>query len=78
MRHDKGFPSKRKSKNERNKNVLQGEGNYEAARNFNEAEQKFVASGRVLPAARAAAPKSVAEQRELLAAERKGKRRARK
>lgn len=78
MRHDKDLPKRRKSRNDRAKDELQGEGNYEAARNFNEAEQKFVASGRVPAAAQAAAPKSEAEQQDLLAAEREGKRRARK
>jgi hypothetical protein len=53
-----------------------GEGNYEAAREFNEAERKFVASGKVAAAARAAAPKSEAERQEMIAAELEGKRRA--
>ena len=56
---------------------VQGEGNYVAAREFNDAERKFVASGMVDAAARAAAPKSEAEQQEMLAAEEEGKRRAR-
>jgi hypothetical protein len=55
---------------------VQGEGNYKAAREFNEAERKFVVSGKVADAARAAAPKTDAEQREMIAAEEKGKRRA--
>jgi len=55
---------------------VQGEGNYEAARVFNEAERKFVASGKVPAAARAAAPKSEAERQAMLAAEQEGKRRA--
>lgn len=55
---------------------VQGEGNYKAAREFDDAEKKFVASGKVPAAARAAAPKSAAEQREMLAAEQAGKRRA--
>lgn len=78
MRHDKDLPKTRKSKNDPSKDDLQGEGNYEAARNFNEAERKFVTSGRVPEAARAATPKSEAEQQDLLAAEREGKRRAKK
>lgn len=57
---------------------VQGEGNYEAAREFNEAERKFVESGKVPAAARAAAPRSDAEAEELLAAEQEGKRRAKK
>jgi hypothetical protein len=58
------------------KGGVQGEGNYEAARAFNEAERKFVASGRVAAAARAAAPKSEAERQALFAAEEEGRRRA--
>ena len=59
-----------------NKDGVQGEGNYEAARNFNEAERKFVASGKVAAAARAAAPTTDAERQEMAAAEQEGKRRA--
>jgi hypothetical protein len=55
---------------------VQGEGNYTAARAFNEAERKFVASGKVAAAARAAAPKTDAERQEMVAAEQEGKRRA--
>ncbi len=57
---------------------IQGEGNYEAARAFNESERKFVESGRVPAAASAAAPKSESEQEELLAAEQEGMRHAKK
>lgn len=59
------------------KDVVHGEGNYEAARRFNEAEHDFVASGRAVSAARNAAPKSEREARELLDAERKSRARAR-
>jgi hypothetical protein len=55
---------------------VQGEGNYDAARQFDEAERKFVESGKVEAAARAAAPRSEAEQEEMLDAERKGRSRA--
>jgi hypothetical protein len=55
---------------------VQGEGDYQAAREFNKLERKFVASGRVAAAARAAAPKSATEQREMSDAERKGKQRS--
>ena len=55
---------------------VQGEGNYQAARQFNEAERKFVASGKVPAAARAATPKSEAEQQAMFAAEEEAKRRA--
>jgi hypothetical protein len=57
---------------------VQGEGNYDAARNFNSAERRFIAQGKVPAAARAAAPRSAAEQQEMLAAELAGKRRAKK
>jgi hypothetical protein len=60
------------------KDDVHGEGNYEAAREFNEAERKFVASGKVAPAARAAAPTTEAERQTMLAAEEEGKRRAKK
>jgi hypothetical protein len=55
---------------------VQGEGNYDAARAFDEAERRFVESGKVDAAARAAAPKSEAERREMEAAEQEGRRRA--
>lgn len=58
------------------KDGVQGEGNYTAAREFNEAERKFVASGKVGAAARAAAPTTEAERQAMLAAEKEGKRRA--
>jgi len=58
------------------KDGVQGEGNYTAARAFNEAERKFVASGKVAAAARAAAPKTDAERQDMVAAEQEGKRRA--
>jgi len=57
---------------------IQGEGNYDAAREYNAEQQEFVASGKVPGAARAAAPKSEAEQAEMLEAERIGKERAKK
>jgi hypothetical protein len=52
--------------------ALEGEGSYTAARAFDDAERKFVESGRV----GAAAPKTDAERRDMLAAEAAGKRRA--
>ena len=57
---------------------IQGEGNYQAAREFNDAEIKFVASGKVPAAILAASPKSATELREMLAAEQAGKRQAKK
>ena len=61
---------------EMSKDGVQGEGSYKAAREFNDAERKFVASGKVAAAARAAVPKSEAERQEKFAAEEEGKRRA--
>lgn len=55
---------------------VHGEGNYAAAREFNDAESKFVASGKVAAAARAAAPATEAERQAMAAAEEEGKRRA--
>ncbi len=57
---------------------IQGEGNYEAAQAFNDKQRKFVESGKVPAAARAAAPKSNAERQEMIAAEKAGRRRAKK
>lgn len=64
--------------NESPANDVQGEGDYESARAFNAAERKFVESGKVSAAARAAAPKSEAVNQELIAAERETAERARK
>lgn len=52
---------------------VQGEGNYEAAREYDDAQRAFVESGKVEQAARDAAPKSAEEERELLDAEREGR-----
>jgi hypothetical protein len=60
----------------RQSDEMQGEGNYDAAREYNAEQQEFVASGKVPAAARAAAPKSEAERAEMLEAERRGKERA--
>lgn len=49
---------------------IQGEGNYTAAKEFDDAEKAFVQSGRVEAAARNAAPKSKAEAADLDRAER--------
>ena len=55
---------------------VHGEGNYAATRQYDDATKKYVESGRVEDAARAAAPKSESEAREMDAAEAAGKRRA--
>jgi len=67
---------KHPASNDPHHDSVQGEGNYEAAREFNEAERKFVQSGKVDAAARAAAPKDDAESQQLLDAEQKAKSRA--
>ena len=51
----------------------QGEGNYEAARRYDDAQKRFVESGKVEPAADAAAPQSEAQAQELKRAEEIGK-----
>ena len=51
------------------KQNVYGEGNYEASRQYNEATKKFVESGRVDEAARAAAPKSPQEAADMKQAE---------
>lgn len=53
------------------KNVY-GEGNYKASREYNDATKKFVESGRVDDAARAAAPGSAQEATEMKQAEKAG------
>ena len=51
---------------------VQGEGNYEAAKEYNDATRKFVQSGKVEAAAPGAAPKTPAEAAEMKAAEAAG------
>ena len=53
--------------------ALQGEGNYEAGRRYDEAQKRFVDAGRVDEAAEQAAPKSGAEADALRRAEDAGK-----
>ena len=55
---------------------VQGEGNYEAAKQYDDAQRKFVKSGQVEKAARDASPKSTAEEEEMRRAEEKGRRHA--
>lgn len=55
---------------------MQGEGNREAANNFNEAQQKFVKSGRVAEASQNTKPKSREEADELERAETRARSRA--
>jgi hypothetical protein len=55
---------------------LQGEGNYDAAKAFDDAQKKFVDQGKAEQAARDAAPKNDKEQEELERAEREGRQHA--
>jgi len=52
---------------------VQGEGNYKAAEEYDEAQRKFVKSGKVDQAARDAEPKSKAEAEEMQRAEEAGR-----
>lgn len=56
-----------------NPNKEYGEGNYKAARQYNEATREFAQSGKVEPAAEEARPRSPQEARELAEAEAKGR-----
>jgi hypothetical protein len=58
------------------KHNAHGEGNYEAARKYNEGLRNFIRSGRVGRAARAAEPASEVEALQMAAAETEGRRRA--
>jgi hypothetical protein len=55
---------------------VHGEGNYAASRDYNERTKRFVESGKVEEAARAAEPGSEAEAMQMAAAEAEGKRHA--
>ena len=52
---------------------VQGEGNYEATERYDEAQRKFVKSGKVEAAARAAQPKSKQEADDMQRAEQAGR-----
>ena len=52
---------------------LQGEGNYTAAKEYDEATRKFIKAGKVDEAVKKAAPKNAKEEREMLEAEAKGR-----
>jgi hypothetical protein len=56
--------------------TVHGEGNYKAAREFDDAQREFVQSGKLQQAVGKAAPKSEAEKRELESAEELARRRA--
>lgn len=52
---------------------IQGEGDYEAARRYDQRTREFVESGKVEPAARAAKPGNAAEEEEMTRAEEEGR-----
>jgi hypothetical protein len=54
---------------------LQGEGNYDAARNYRKQTAEFIESGRVGEAARNAVPRTAEEADELERAEERGRER---
>ena len=58
------------------KDDVHGEGNYKASREFDEAERRFVQSGKLDEGIRNAPPKSKEEERELNSAEEEARRRA--
>ena len=68
-----GASAKQADRQQSGQNVY-GEGNYAASRQYDKDVKDFAESGRVEPAARAAAPKSDDEAREMEAAEQEGKR----
>jgi hypothetical protein len=55
------------------KDQVQGEGDYEAGRRYDQASREFAKSGRVEPAARDAAPDDAREAEEIERAEEEGK-----
>lgn len=61
------------SKPEDRANAVQGEGDYESARKYNEQARAFAESGKVKQAAEDAAPRTQLEQDELLRAEAEGR-----
>lgn len=76
---NEGREQNREQQNERRQMSQQnvhGEGNYAASKQYNDATRQFTQSGRVEPAARAAAPDSETDARQMAAAEAEGKRHA--
>lgn len=63
-------------KSSRSKSKIQGEGDYDSARKYDEQAHAFAASGKVEQAAKAAAPRTAQEQDEMRKAEAEGRARA--
>ncbi|MBN8770471.1 MAG: hypothetical protein J0I46_02805 [Thiobacillus sp.] len=55
------------------KSGIQGEGNYDSAKKYDEETRAFAESGKVEQAARAAAPRNAQEQEDMQRAEREGR-----
>jgi hypothetical protein len=60
------------------KDGVEGEGSYSGTKDYNERTEKFIKSGKVVKAAKDAAPRSEEEKHAMQKAERIGKRKARK
>lgn len=68
--------SKQNPTSKQNNKAMQGEGNYTAAKEYDDATTNFVKAGKVGQAVKEAKPKNVQEQQEMLEAEAKGRARA--
>ena len=68
--------SKQNLTSKQNNKAMQGEGNYTAAKEYDDATTNFVKSGKVGQAVKEAKPKNAQEQKEMLEAETKGRARA--
>jgi hypothetical protein len=60
------------------KDKVEGEGSYSGTRDYNRRTRRFLESGKVVRAARAAAPRTKGEDRAMKKAERLGKARAKR
>ena len=60
------------------KDKVEGEGSYSGTRDYNRRTRRFLESGKVVRAARAAAPKSKGDAQAMKKAERVGKARAKR
>lgn len=68
--------SKQKLNPQPDRREIQGEGNYTAAKEYDDATSNFIKAGKVDRAAKEAKPKNAQEEREMLEAEEKGRARA--
>ena len=70
------MPTKLKLNQNSQNQDLQGEGNYTAAKKYDDDTRNFIASGKVKNAVESAAPKNAGEEREMQEAEAIGRSRA--